>query len=62
MKVAIAIITDETNRVLITQRGFLTTLGGYWEFPGGKLEADETPEKALIREIKEEINIKVFRI
>lgn len=60
MKVAVGIIIDNQDRILITQRSSKTTHAGFWEFPGGKLEQDETPEAALIREIKEEVNLDVL--
>lgn len=47
------------NTVLAMQRGAQMTLPGMWEFPGGKIEADETEEQALIREIKEELNVAI---
>lgn len=59
MKVAVAIITDEQRRILITQRPFHVPHGGCWEFPGGKLEHNESMEAALIREIKEEVNLDI---
>nr|MBN5935274.1 8-oxo-dGTP diphosphatase MutT [Legionella anisa] len=59
MSVAVAVIVDEQQRILITQRPFHLPHGGFWEFPGGKLEVNEPPEAALIREIKEEIGIEV---
>lgn len=59
MKVAVAIITDEQQRILITQRPYHVPHGGCWEFPGGKLENNESMETALIREIKEEVNLDV---
>lgn len=61
MKVAVGIIYDQLNRVLITQRAAHLPSGGLWEFPGGKLEENETPELALIREIKEEVNLDILR-
>ena len=45
----------EAGLVLCAQRGFSGTLGGLWEFPGGKVESGETPEEALVREIAEEL-------
>ena len=59
VKVAIAIIYDELGRILITQRAAHSPSGGLWEFPGGKLEAGESPEDALFREIKEEVNLSI---
>jgi len=56
--VACALI-DADNRVLIAQRPKHKTLGGLWEFPGGKLEPTERPEAALIRELTEELGITV---
>ncbi|KTC95286.1 8-oxo-dGTP diphosphatase MutT [Legionella feeleii] len=60
MKVAVAIIFDQEQRVLITRRPVHAAHGGMWEFPGGKLEANELPEQALIREIKEEVGIDIL--
>ena len=54
VKVVAAIIKDG-NRIFATQRGYGEFKDG-WEFPGGKIEAGETPEAALIREIKEELD------
>lgn len=59
MRVAVAIITDEQDRILITQRPYHVAHGGCWEFPGGKLEPDEIAEHALIREIKEELGLEI---
>lgn len=56
--VACALI-DADNRVLVTQRPEGKALAGLWEFPGGKLEAGERPEAALIRELHEELGIVV---
>ncbi|MCF2521601.1 (deoxy)nucleoside triphosphate pyrophosphohydrolase [Bradyrhizobium sp. G127] len=56
--VACALI-DTDNRVLIAQRPEGKALAGLWEFPGGKLEPGERPEPALIRELAEELGIKV---
>ena len=52
-------LVDADGRVLICQRPEGKQLAGLWEFPGGKVEAGETPEAALIRELKEELGIEV---
>lgn len=59
MKVAVGIITDKNQNILITRRALDISYGGYWEFPGGKLEQDEDPQQALIREIHEEVGLTV---
>lgn len=56
--VAVALI-DADNRVLIAQRPKHKTLGGLWEFPGGKLDPGERPEAAAIRELHEELGVTV---
>ncbi len=55
--VAAAAILDAGGRVLITRRADHLHQGGLWEFPGGKLEPGETPQQALVRELKEELGI-----
>jgi 8-oxo-dGTP diphosphatase len=57
MLVAAVALVDADRRVLIAQRPEGKSLAGLWEFPGGKLEAGETPEVALIRELEEELGI-----
>ena len=57
IEVVAAIIRDG-NKIFATQRGYGEFKGG-WEFPGGKIEANETSEQALIREIKEETGIEL---
>ncbi|HZK98791.1 MAG TPA: (deoxy)nucleoside triphosphate pyrophosphohydrolase [Caulobacteraceae bacterium] len=52
-------LVDIDGRVLIAKRPKGKDLAGMWEFPGGKVEADETPEAALIREMEEELGISV---
>jgi len=56
--VAVALI-DVDGRILLAQRPEGKAMAGLWEFPGGKIHAGESPEAALIRELKEEIDIDV---
>ena len=53
-------LVDEDNRVLLAQRPQGRSLAGLWEFPGGKVEQGETPEAALVRELREELWIEVW--
>lgn len=57
IRVVAAIIIDE-GKIFATQRGYGEFKGG-WEFPGGKIEPNETPEAAIVREIKEELDTEV---
>ena len=50
-------LVDADGRVLIAQRAEHKSMAGLWEFPGGKLEPGERPEDALIRELKEELDV-----
>ena len=56
--VAVALI-DSDGRVLLAQRPAGKAMAGLWEFPGGKVQPGEVPEAALIRELKEELDIDV---
>jgi len=56
--VAVALV-DIDNRVLIAKRPEGKPFGGLWEFPGGKVEAGEMPETALVRELQEELDIDI---
>ena len=56
---AVALI-DVDGRVLLAQRPVGKSMAGLWEFPGGKVEAGETPEAALIRELYEELGIETW--
>lgn len=57
IRVVAAIIVDK-GKIFATQRGYGDFKGG-WEFPGGKIEAGETPQEALAREIKEELEVEI---
>ena len=59
--VAAVALVDADGRVLLAQRPDGKNMAGLWEFPGGKVEAGETPEQALIRELREELAIDTAR-
>jgi 8-oxo-dGTP diphosphatase len=59
VKVVCGIIYNEEGLVLLCRRHAGKSLAGYWEFPGGKVEAHETPEASLCRELLEELGMKV---
>ena len=61
LRVAVGVIRDARNRVLIAQRPRHVHQGGLWEFPGGKLEPGESVEAALARELEEELHLHVRR-
>lgn len=55
--VVAAALFDENGKVLLAKRPDGKAMAGLWEFPGGKLEPGETPETALVRELKEELSL-----
>ncbi len=58
--VAVGIVLNNHNEVLIAKRPDSTHQGGLWEFPGGKVESGETVYDALVREFKEEVDINIL--
>ena len=59
--VAAVALIDADGRVLLAQRPEGQSMAGLWEFPGGKVEAGETPEAALLRELHEELGINTWQ-
>ena len=57
--VASVALINSDNQILIAQRPKEKHLSGLWEFPGGKVEKNESPENTLIRELKEELNVNI---
>lgn len=57
--VVAAALYDAEGRILLAQRPAGKPMAGLWEFPGGKIESGETPERALVRELHEELSIMV---
>lgn len=62
VEVVCAIIINDNNEVFVCKRGPGRALEGKWEFPGGKVEANETHEQTIIREIKEELDSDILPI
>jgi 8-oxo-dGTP diphosphatase len=61
VRVVAAVLRDERGRVLIAQRPAGKHMGGYWEFPGGKIAPGESGEQALTRELAEELGVALRR-
>lgn len=59
MHVAVGVIVNHQGKILIAKRPAHQYKGGFWEFPGGKVELGETPYEALQRELREEVNLYV---
>ncbi|MGH7087801.1 MAG: 8-oxo-dGTP diphosphatase MutT [Stellaceae bacterium] len=59
LAVVCAALIDADGRVLLAERPAGKPMAGLWEFPGGKIDAGETPETALVRELEEELGIDV---
>jgi 8-oxo-dGTP diphosphatase len=59
IEVAAAIIEDAEGRILIARKKEGKPLAGFWEFPGGKIEPGETAEACLVRELQEEMSIRI---
>jgi 8-oxo-dGTP diphosphatase len=55
--VAACALLDADKRILITRRPAGKAMAGLWEFPGGKIEPGETPEEAVVRELREELGV-----
>jgi len=61
LQIAAGIIRNPQGDIYITQRAADAHMANKWEFPGGKIEAGETPEQALVRELQEEIGINAIK-
>jgi 8-oxo-dGTP diphosphatase len=59
-QIGVAVISNQKQKILIDRRKATGEMGGLWEFPGGKIEAGETIETCIKREIKEELGINIL--
>jgi 8-oxo-dGTP diphosphatase len=59
INVVCTILEDSSGGIFVAKRPEGKSLGGYWEFPGGKIEEGEEPQAALVREIREELNVSI---
>lgn len=62
LQIAVGIIRNPQEQIFITQRAADAHMANKWEFPGGKIEAGESPEQALIRELQEETGITARKV
>ena len=60
--IVVAAVVERNGRFLVTRRLKGTHLEGYWEFPGGKVQEDETQEEALVREMSEELKTDISKM
>ena len=58
-QIGVAVIRNQQGQILIDRRRRKGEMGGLWEFPGGKIESNETVEECIIREIKEELSLEI---
>jgi 8-oxo-dGTP diphosphatase len=58
-QIGVAVIWNQSGQILIARRKIGGTMGGLWEFPGGKIEPGETISECIIREISEELGIEI---
>ena len=58
-RIGVAVIWNQSGQILIDKRKLEGTMGGLWEFPGGKIEAGETVVDCIVREIQEELAIEI---
>jgi mutator protein MutT len=58
-QIGVAVIWDQTGQIFIDRRKASGTMGGLWEFPGGKIEPGETAKECIVREIREELAIEI---